>query len=55
MTAEEEIAQLKRLFDLPKKLFDFPPAAIQLSDRLGAPKQIVGQESHLHLYPVDLH
>ena len=51
----QKVGQLQRLFDLLEENFNRPTAAVQLDDALGAPFQIVAQENHLDLSPVDFH
>ena len=43
----KEVSQLEGLFDLLEEHLDAPAAAVEVSDGLGAPCQIVGQEDHL--------
>jgi hypothetical protein len=50
----EKVAQLKRLFDLLEENLDAPTALIYVRDATRRPLQVVGDESHHGIFPIDL-
>src|SRR5579864_993637 len=49
----QEITELKRLLDLLEKDFNRPAAAVKVGYALRTPFQVVGQEDHLLIAPID--
>ena len=49
----QKISQLEGLFEFLEEDLDAPTAAIQISDGLGAPSEVVGQKDHLAEFAVD--
>ena len=50
----EEVGQLQGLFEFFEEDLDAPAAAVEVSDGLGAPRQVVGQENHFPQLAVHL-
>ena len=50
----EEVAQLKRLFDLLEEHLDAPTALIQVRDAARRPLQVVGDKGHYGTLPINL-
>jgi hypothetical protein len=51
----QKVGQLQGLFEFLEEGFDAPTAAIEISDGLGAPREVIGQENHFPNFPVHLH
>lgn len=50
----QKVGQLQGLFEFLEEGFDAPTAAIEISDGLGAPSEIVGQENHFPHFSIHL-
>ena len=51
----QKVGQLQGLFEFLEEGFDAPTAAIQISDGLSAPGEVVGQENHFPKFAVHFH
>ncbi len=54
LVVADEVGELERLLELLEERLDGPACAVELGDGARAPREVVGDEGHLHVLPVHL-